>query len=324
MILAGDVGGTKVRLALFEEKGGRQCVAEEKFASCDFPNFTALLKTYLSKTQEKKISSACFGVAGPVQDRQCKATNLPWEISASVLEKELKIPRVDLINDLSANAWGLRCLRPEEFFIVNVGESGKGNQALISAGTGLGEAGLYFDGNIHHPFACEGGHCDFAPKNDEEIDLFRYLKGKYPHVSYERILSGQGLCEIYQFLIDTKREKETAPIAALMKQMEKARVITEKGSSGECVVCVRACRLFTDIYGSESGNLALKFLAFGGVFIGGGIAPHLLSFIKEGTFFKSFCLKGRFDSLLSKIPVKVVLNDKTALLGAAVYAQEHQ
>jgi glucokinase len=321
MILAGDIGGTKVRLALFEEKGA-SFTDEEKFASKEFSDFASLLKNFLAQKEGKKISSASFGVAGPVKDSVCQATNLPWVISAQILEKELQIPKVYLINDLEANAWGLRCLSDEEFFTINAGEQIKANQALISAGTGLGEAGLYWDGKSHHPFACEGGHCDFAPSDEEQIELLRYLKLQYKHISYERILSGSGLYLLYRFLIDTKRESEIFCVSSLFGQKEPQRIITENAVSGQCPACIRACRLFTSIYGSEAGNLTLKFLAAGGVFIGGGIAPHLLEFFKEGKFIQSFSDKGRFSSLLMKTPIKIVLNEKTALIGAARYAQE--
>lgn len=322
MILAGDVGGTKVRLALFDEKGGKQFADEQKFASRDYADFGALLKQFLSQEKGQKISRASFGVAGPVQDGVCKATNLPWVISAKDLEEKLKMPKVHLINDLEANAWGLRCLSDEEFFNVNIGKDEKGNQALISAGTGLGEAGLYWDGKSHQPFATEGGHCDFAPTNPEDIELLLYFKRHFSHVSYERILSGSGLYQLYRFLVDTKREKEDPSVQALLQQKEPQRVITERGVSGACKACARACLLFTELYGAEAGNTALKFFAVGGVFIGGGIAPHLVSFFQQGNFMKEFVNKGRFSSLLMNIPVKIVLNEKTALLGAARYAQE--
>jgi len=287
MILAGDIGGTKVRLALFEEKGGSNFVDEQKFSSKEFPDFASLLKTYL-REKSRKISSASFGVAGPVHDGICQATNLPWVISVKVLERELQIPKVYLINDLEANAWGLRCLPDEEFTTINSGEEKKGNQALVSAGTGLGEAGLYWDGKAHHPFACEGGHCDYAATDEEQIELLRYLKLQYKHISYERLLSGSGLYLLYRFLIDTKRESEIFCVSSLFGQKEPQRIITENAANGQCPACMRACRLFTSIYGSEAGNLALKFLAVGGVFIGGGIAPHLINFFKEGKFIQSF------------------------------------
>jgi glucokinase len=324
MILAGDVGGTKTRVALFAERGGITCIDEEKFASRDFPNLTALLKTFLSHEHRKDVTEACFGIAGPIKNGVCQATNLPWKISAKMLSEDLKIPKVDLINDLEANAWGLRCLPPGEFCTINEGEIHPGNQALISPGTGLGEAGLYWDGKTHRPFPSEGGHCDFSPVNEEEIALLNYLTPEHRHVSFERLLSGPGLIRLYRFLIDTKREKEDPAVSALMKQGEPQRVITQKGVSGESQICVRTCRLFVDLLGSEAGNLALKFLALGGIFVGGGIAPHLVSFFKEEGFLKAFVEKGRLSTVLKKIPIKIVLNDKTALLGAARFAQENR
>lgn len=322
MLLAGDVGGTKVRLALFEEKGGMFYRDEEKFSSREFPHLSALLQTFLAHEDQKKITAVCLGIAGPVKDGVCKATNLPWEISAEALKEDLKISKVYLINDLQANAWGIRCLSSEEIFIVNKGEASSGNQALISVGTGLGEAGLYWNGHGHLPFASEGGHCDFGPTNEEEIQLLQYLKQQHNHVSYERILSGSGLYQLYRFLIDTGLEKEDPAVSSLMQQELPQRVITEKGGSNSCRVCARACRLFVKVLAAESSNAALKFLALDGVFIGGGIAPHLLSFIKEKEFLDAFLNKGRFSTLLSKIPIKIILNEKTALLGAAKYAQE--
>jgi glucokinase len=322
MILAGDIGGTNVRLALFEKNGGINFVDEQKFSSKEFPDFASLLKNFLEKNGIKKISCASFGVAGPVHEGVCQATNLPWIISARTLEAQLHIPEVYLINDLEANAWGLRCLSDTEFFMVNPGEEKEGNQALISAGTGLGEAGLHWDGKSHLPFACEGGHCDFAPTDEEQIELLRYLKLQYQHISYERILSGSGLYLLYRFLVDTKRESEIFCVSSLFGQKEPQRIITENAMNGQCPACVRACRLFTSIYGSEAGNLALKFLAIGGIFIGGGIVPHMIEFFKEGKFIQSFGDKGRFSSLLMKIPIKIVLNENTALIGAACYAKE--
>lgn len=318
MILAGDVGGTKVRLALFDLEGHLQ--REERFVSREFLNFQDLLTTFIKGSTE--IRAACFGIAGPVYDRKCKTTNLPWDISATDLEKNCHIPRVDLINDLEANAWGLQCLPSEDFFVINEGKIKEGNQALISAGTGLGEAGLYWDGKKHHPFASEGGHADFGPTYLEEVQLLSYLMGKYGHVSYERVISGQGLYELYSFLIDTKLEREDPKIRELMQHEDPPRVITEHGSSGVCPVCARACRLFLSLYGSEAGNLALKFFAVGGVFIGGGIAPRLAPLFRRGEFMQAFLNKGRFFSLLSGIPVKIVLNDRAALLGAFRYARE--
>lgn len=320
MILAGDIGGTKTRLAIFNEKGEVQ--REEKFASQQFSSLTEVLKLFFQG--KEKVDAACFGIAGPVCERKCKTTNIPWMVSADDLEKEMKIGRVDLINDLEANAWGLKLLKPEEFFVVNEGKKVAGNQALISAGTGLGEAGIYWDGKDHHPFACEGGHCDFGPINEEQLDLLVYLMKKFGHVSYERIVSGMGLVDLYRFLIDTKREKPNPEVDRAMQETDPAKVITENGVNGKCLVCKRACQLFISVYGNEASNLALKFLSVGGLFLGGGVAPRLLTFFKTGAFMEAFLYKGRFRNFLSNIPVKIILNDKAALLGAFRFALERE
>lgn len=208
MILGGDIGGTKTHLALFEKKETRKWLASAKFNSSQYEKLRDIVLEFLAMHPQHTVQRACFGIAGPIQDRKCKATNLPWIIDADVIEKEAQIPSVLLINDLEANAYGLNCLKEDEFFYLNEGKKFPGNGAMLSAGTGLGEAGLFWDGTKHIPFACEGGHCSFAPENDLEIKLLRYLKKRYDHVSYERILSGPGLLHIYDFLIEEGLEKE--------------------------------------------------------------------------------------------------------------------
>lgn len=318
MILAGDVGGTKVWLAYFE---GEQCVAEKKFKSKEFGDFPALLKRFLQEAGIPGVKAACFGVAGPVKNNVCHTTNLPWSLDAKELRQMLETPSVFLINDLEANAWGLAALTSQEFCVLNPGIVAHGNQSLISAGTGLGEAGLVWDGVRHHPFACEGGHVDFGPRDDLEIELLLYMKKSYDHVSYERIVSGHGLYMLYRFFVDVKKERENPDIEAL-KEGEPQREIVNKAMKNECETCIRAVSLFTSLYGSEAGNLSLKFLSIGGTFLGGGIVPNLLSFFQRPEFMQAFVSKGRFASMLKEIPVKVVLNDRTALLGAKRYAQE--
>ena len=324
MIIAGDIGGTNVRLACFDQEVKSGAIQQEKYKSSDFTDFSSLLKKFTSGLKGKSIQSACFGIAGPVQNGRCQATNLPWVVDERALEREVGIPRVSLINDLEANAWGIPLLTDEEMLVLNSGNEQVGNGALISAGTGLGQAGLYWDGKGHIPFACEGGHADFAPISDEQVELWRYLKKRYDHVSYERVLSGSGIFQIYQFLIETKREKQSSSLIGLENQKEPQRVITEKALKQECPACVKALQLFCSIYGSEAGNLALKMLSTCGVYVGGGIAPRISEILKEGHFMKAFTAKGRFFDLLSQIPVKVILNDQTALLGAAHYAQQNK
>ncbi|MES2345829.1 MAG: glucokinase [Chlamydiota bacterium] len=314
MILAGDIGGTKTHLALFE-KG--KILKEEKYASKEFAGLEEILFLFLKKSDSPK--KACFGIAGPIRNGRCQATNLPWMINAKELEQKLKIDAIFLINDLEANAYGIKCLSSQEFYPLNEGSSDSlGNQVLISAGTGLGEAGLYWDGEKHHPFACEGGHADFSPQSELDMELLRYLRKKFGHVSCERILSGPGIYQLYRFLIDLRLEAPSEDFG----EVDPAQVITERALKKECKTCVRTLKWFTMLYGAEAGNLALKMFSVGGVYIGGGIAPKILPALKTGDFMKAFIDKGRFSTLLSQISVKVILNQNTALLGAERYAEE--
>jgi glucokinase len=307
MRLAGDIGGTKTHLALYD---GDRLIKDEKFPSAEFPGLVEIIR----KFHTGKVDKACFGIAGPVRDGRCKATNLPWAVDAKKLGSELNISKVWLINDLEATAWGIGCLKPNELATLNEGIAQKGNQAVIAAGTGLGEAGLYWNGNQHIPFSCEGGHADFAPRNEDEINLWHYLQKKYDHVSYERVLSGPGMEHLFWFLVESKKRKERL-------EGEIPRLITEKGLSGESETCREVLDWFASIYGGEAGNLALKFLALGGVYVGGGIAPRILKVLQNGSFMGGFLAKGRFDELLKTIPIKVILNDNAALLGAAEYVR---
>jgi glucokinase len=318
MILAGDIGGTHTRLAYF--MNGKK-VVERKYFSRTFSSFDLIVQEFI-QVERTKISRACFGIAGPVYNGICKATNLPWILDAAVLSRSLQIP-VQFLNDLEANAHGLRMLKREEMYLLQSGDlDNVGNRALISAGTGLGEAGLFWDGQKHHPFGCEGGHADFAPRNEEEIALFQYLQKKFNHVSYERVISGPGLREIFQFLIETGRFSLSAEVQAETEKRDLSHIISDWGSRGLDAACVEALRRFVSAYGAEAGNVALKFFSVGGLYIGGGIAPQILEQLKGGLFLTAFLDKGRFKGLLEKIPVWVLLNDDTALLGAAAYAEE--
>ena len=318
--LIGDIGGTKTHLSIVtEEKGNLVSVKDQKFLSQNYLNLDKIVKEFL-KESNFRISKACFGIAGVVKEGKCQATNLPWFVDCAVLEKELEIEKVSLINDLEANAYGLNMLTKEEFFILNEGCGNvKGNQAMISPGTGLGEAGIFFDGKKHVPFACEGGHVDFAPKNKIEDKLLKYLRKKFIHVSYERILSGPGLYNLYQFIVDTNLEKEDPEVFKEIQKGNSTKIISEKAKKGISKACSQALDIFISIYGAETGNLALKMLATGGVFLGGGMTPKILGRIKQGGFLSSFIKKGRFSKLLSITPVWVVLNENTALLGAKYY-----
>ena len=324
MILAGDVGGTSVRLAYFEQKNTRlfPLVEEVKHAR-DYPSLQAAVIEF-QRDHNYVPLCACFGVAGPVTNGIVKASNLPWIIDAAVLEREAAISAVHLINDLEANAYGLAELVEEDFELLTPGVGGvKGNAAVISAGTGLGEAGLFWDGETHHPFAAEGGHADFGPANELQLELWQYLHKKFGHVSWERVLSGPGQYNIYEFLRQTGRGQEEPWLTEEMKRDDPAAVISRHGINGTSPLCELAVDVFVEIYGAAAGNLALKILAVSGVYVGGGIAPKILPKLKDPRFMQAFRDKGRLRPLMEMIPVRVVLNDKTALLGAAHVAMLH-
>jgi glucokinase len=267
---------------------------------------------------------AAFGVAGFVHDRRCKTTNLPWTVDCKELESDLRIHSVSLINDLEAFAWGLSVLPPRDLLVLHSGEEKQtGNAALIAAGTGLGEAGLYWDGRQHRPFATEGGHTDFAPRDDLEIDLLRYLRQVYDHVSYDRIISGPGLYHVYQFLVVSGLETTSKEVQSEMTQKDPPAVISEWGRNNRDPACARAVEWFISLYGAEAGNLALKMMALGGLYVGGKMAKILIENIKKGGFARSFIEKGRFSPFLKTITVYLVLNEETPLLGAVEFARTH-
>jgi glucokinase len=317
IVLAGDVGGTKTRLGLFEVTRGRlRLLIEKIYLSKNYKGLENILIDFLKG--RKRIASACFGVAGPVTQEVVIATNLPWWIDIQSLQKTLPIKKVEVTNDLVANAYGISVLKKSDFEILNVGKIKKGNQALISAGTGLGEAILFWDGKQHVPSPSEGGHSEFGPRNHLETELFHYLSDTFDHVSYERVLSGEGLFHIYQFLKSSKRVgKEPLWLSEKMKSEDPAEVISEMACLRKNRLCMKALDLFTTIYGAAAGNLALQVMAIGGVFIGGGIAPKIIWKLKDGTFVKAFKNKGRLSHIVAPIPVKVIMNERTALLGAA-------
>jgi glucokinase len=323
MILAGDIGGTNARLAAFETEGSRlQCVVEKVYPSKEHNGLPEIVADFV-KTEGIPAQSACFGVAGPVRAGRSKISNLPWVIDSRELATQLRLRTVGLINDLEALAYGLDMLESKDFVTISEGScEADGNMAVVSAGSGLGEAGLYWDGFRHHPFACEGGHTEFAPKNDVEIELLQYLMKKYghQHVSYERILSGPGVQNVYEFLRDTGKEEEPA---WLKDQLATARdipaLISHLALNNKAAICDRTLSIFVSVFGSEAGNCALKFMGTGGVFVA-GIAGKIVSKMKEPNFMESFLDKGRMKSLLEGVPVKVVLNDDSGLIGAARFA----
>jgi glucokinase len=324
MILAGDIGGTHARLAFFDvSNGGFRLVSAAVFPSREYAGLDQIVSRFV-ETSNQHPEAACFGVAGPVREGRVEASNLPWIIESKRLASELKLDHALLINDLEANAWGISLLEAKDVVPLNhVKGAPVGNQAVISAGTGLGEAGMYWDGTQHQIFACEGGHTDFAPRNDLEIDLLRYLAARYGHVSCERIVSGPGLVNVFQFLRDTGRGTEPQWLKDQISQGDSAAAISRAALDGNCPLCVQALDLFVSAYAAEAGNLALKFMALGGVYLGGGIAPKILGKLSSPLFMNAFTGKGRMQTLLEAIPVMVITNDKAALLGAARYAVAH-
>lgn len=321
MILAGDVGGTKCNLALFSERGGNLTpVFKQRFASKEFPRFELIVKEFSRQAavhlSSNGILAAGFGVAGPVMNNRVRATNLPWIVDAETLSRELHVPQIVLLNDLGATGHSIEHLAPEEFCVLNPGKPEPGGtRALIAAGTGLGQSFLVWDGQRYRVAPSEGGHSDFAPRTDQEIELLRYMRRRYPQVSWELILSGRGFRTIHEFLApDVRHLSFDDPDA------DPAPEITRLGLAKTCRTCVETLDLWTAMYGSETGNLALKVLALGGVYVAGGIAVKILEKIKEGAFFRAFKDKESFERLLSNIPVSVVLNESAPLLGAAYEA----
>ncbi len=325
MILAGDLGGTKTVLSLSEKGSNGQpvCVREMSFASAEHDSFDDILALFLPP--DVRIDAACFGVAGPVVQQRCFATNLNWTVDGEDLKIKLGTDRVHLLNDLEAMAVGMLYLDDDDFVNLNPNaEPQVGTIAVIAAGTGLGEAILYWDGKRHHPIATEGGHCSFAPQNAQQEQLLRFLRGRYPHhVSYERILSGNGFSQLYDFLLESEFAAPCPAVPSVQQARENGidrnAIVSRLGVNGEDELCGEAVRLFTEIYGAEAGNLVLKSFAIGGVYIGGGIGPKIRETLESGEFMLAFTAKGRFQSALSKMSVKLALNPRAPLIGAMHY-----
>jgi glucokinase len=324
MILAGDIGGTKTLLGLFRAEKDRPIpVREASFRSPDYPGLEGVIREFLGE-ETAPVRAASFGIAGPVFGGCSKTTNLPWTVDANQIKREFKIPSVALLNDLEATAYGALHLSDSDFHLLNEGQAVPGgNRAVIAAGTGLGEALLFWDGSRYRPSASEGGHADFAPRGPFEIELLEYLSKRIPHVSYERIVSGPGLLNIFQFMKDTGRAEAPDWLTEKMAVEDPAAVITDAALSGRSEICMHTVDRFVSIYGAEAGNLALKALATGGVYLGGGIAARIVKKLTDGSFMKAFTDKGRYAELLQRIPVRVILNQKAALLGAAHCGLDH-
>jgi glucokinase len=320
MILAGDIGGTKTNVALFQPNGSDvgPVVRQQTFPSAAYNSLETILEEFIGET-ELKIAGACFGIAAPVIEGRAKTPNLNWTVSADSLAALLKIDRVGIINDLEATAHGIPALADSQLLTLNAGDANDdGHRALIAAGTGLGMAGIFYHDGRYYPMPSEGGHSDFTPHSQIEIELFGYLAEKFgPHVSCERVLSGPGLFNVYCFLRDTGAAEEPGWLAEEIRSGDKTAAVSKAALSNKCELAVKALDMFASAYGAIAGNLALMLMATGGLYVGGGIAPKIREKLKDGTFMKAFTDKGRLASLLASIPVRVILDDKTALFGAA-------
>jgi glucokinase len=321
MILAGDVGGTKVYLALYDFADGKlKHTREERYPAKNYTGLQEIVKEFLAAD---KVTAACFGVPGPVRDGRLRLTNLPWTLDSRELSANLGIQHVFLINDLEANGYGIAELAPNQIYTLNEGDTAQiGNRALLAAGTGLGECFLAWNGRIHLPFPSEGGHADFAPRNEDEIDLLRFLKQKYNgRISFERVVSGMGLTNIYEFLREVRGLDEPNWLAERIAGEDPNAVITELALAAKSEICEKSLDMFVSAYGAEAGNLALKILSVGGLYVGGGIAPRIIERLKDGLFMKAFTDKGRLSQLLVNMPVRIILESHAALMGAAAYAE---
>lgn len=323
MILAGDIGGTKTNLALYEYKGGELKIKDKhQFASQDYKSFTDVIQEFILSNKIKNIDAVCLGIAGPIINGICHTTNLPWIIDTKELQKVCKTSKVKLLNDLEATAYGMLYLKEDEFVDVNPNAKKiEANRAVIAAGTGLGEAILFYDGNNYYPIGSEGGHCDFAALNTLQDELLLWMRKRHSdHVSVERLVSGVGIYTIYEFLREKNFAKESKIMMELKEGEDKNAMVTQCALKESDPLCLETMRLFVEIYAAEAGNLALKSLSLGGVYIGGGIAPKILPFLTDGNFLNTFINKGRFKKTLSNMEVKISLNQNTALLGAVHFA----
>jgi glucokinase len=320
IVLAGDIGGTKTNIALCRiSDNGVEKLKEARYVSKDFRSLTQIIENFSAEVKPRHI---CMAVAGPVLDGKVKFTNLPWELDSDLIEAELGIP-VSFINDLESTAYGLAALKDHELVTLYEGDKDAfGNMAIIAPGTGLGEAGLYFDGRSYQPFATEGGHCDFAPRSEEDIELYRFLHLRHDHVSWERMLSGAGIFTLWEFLTEVKGRVSESWVIEKMKESDPNAVISQAALEGRCPVCIEAMEYFKKYLAYESAQLVLKTKATGGLIIAGGIPPKILPILQGGEPWSDFFIhrNGRMDAMMRQVKVQVVMNEKLPLLGAAYYA----
>jgi glucokinase len=340
MILAGDVGGTKTRLAFCQLEDGRITRQQtDTFVSREYSCLEEVVQSFINK-YDVSVTKSCFGVPGPVVNGEAKATKLPWHFKEEHISNELNIPTVKLVNDLVATAAAVPHLMPEDLYVLHEGEppgpatedksqnrnSGSGNGenviGVLAPGTGLGQAYIYTNAGQRYIMASEGGHVDFAPTNEVEVKLFQYLKSKYDHVSYDRVLSGPGLNSIYTFLKDTEFAPEPPELEKRLREEDPGKVITTTGKTGEYELCAEALNIFASLLGAQAGNMVLNLMATGGIYLGGGIPTGIYKKLADGVTVDSYLKKGRLSYLVKKTPLYVILDDHTALLGAAYIASE--
>jgi glucokinase len=321
MLLAGDVGGTKTTLALFARENGLQPRSEATFQSDDYDSLEAVVQAFLDRVGVS-VERAIFGVAGPVLRGEAHVTNLPWVIREAALVESCGLPAVKLLNDLQAMAYGVLELSADDLYSLNDAPSRDSTKAVIAPGTGLGEAVLFYQNSDYHVLPSEGGHVDFAPTNLFELELLRWLMGRFGHISYERVCSGRGIPNIYAYLKANHFADELPQVAEALRTAEDPTpIIVQHAMAGTCELSIATLNTFVSVLGSEAGNLALKVMATGGIYVGGGIPPKILPKLKDGTFLAAFVNKGRFADMLARIPVYVILNERTALLGAAAFGR---
>lgn len=321
-MLVGDIGGTKTVLAIAEQKDDRvQIEHERRYTSGDFSALEDIVQAYTAEV-EPHCTSGAFAVAGPVSAGRSQTTNLPWDIDARQIETQLGFDQVQLLNDLEAVAWGVDGLPNDALATLHEGEAGAlGNACVIAAGTGLGQAGMYWDGKLHHPFATEGGHTDFAPRDERDFALYKHLAARHGRVSWERLVSGMGIANLYYFLIEWRNISVPAWLEKAIGEGDASAVIAREAAAGNDETCVETMNWFASLYGREAGNLALKHMALGGVFIGGGIAPKNLDLLRGPEFLEAFLDKGRMTPLMRRIPIRVILDQHVALIGAARFIE---
>jgi glucokinase len=320
IILAGDIGGTKANISLSRlTDAGAETIKEARFASKDFTSFSDILTHFLEG--QPRPGKICLSVAGPVIEGKVKFTNLSWQIDSAGISEQMGGCPITILNDLEATAYGLAAMKKEDLSLLHQGTNETpGNIAILAAGTGLGEAGLFFDGQLYHPFATEGGHSDFAPRTQQDITLFTFLQRRHQHVSWERVLSGNGIYTIWEFLTTVEKKESPDWLLLAMKNNDPARIISNAAKDGSCPVCAETITIFNRYLAIEAVNLILKYKATGGLYLAGGIAPKLLSLLDPAVWTEVFNTSGRMKQLLEEVTVQVMLNEKAPLMGAAYYA----